>query len=127
MVSLILGEGHSTIRSSSIKVVIKIQTFSCVYPARFLKTSHKHGIHIITGISKTCLLSFRSLFQQEERALAHNIKDLQAHNAQFQQMFLALAKGQEDLKALMIKDKKKKTKKPIGVLNMGMRFREPAK
>ena len=43
-------------------------------------------------------------------ALEQNIKDLQAHNAQFQQMFLALAKGQEDLKALVIKDKKKKTK-----------------
>ena len=41
-------------------------------------------------------------------------------------MFLALAKGQEDPKALMIKDKKK-TKKTVGVLNMGRRFREPAK
>ena len=39
-------------------------------------------------------------------------------------MFLALAKGQEDLKALILKDnKKKKTKKPVGVLNMGRRFR----
>ena len=42
-------------------------------------------------------------------------------------MFLALAKGQEDLKALMIKDKKKKTKKLVGVLSMGRRLREPAK
>ncbi|CAI8603696.1 unnamed protein product [Vicia faba] len=39
----------------------------------------------------------------------------------------ALAKGQEDLKALMIKDKKKKMKKTVGVLNMGRRFRGPAK
>ena len=33
------------------------------------------------------------------------VKDLQAQNAQFQQMFLAMAKGQEDLKALLLKDK----------------------
>ena len=38
-------------------------------------------------------------------------------------MFLALAKGLEDLKALMIKDKKKKAKKPVGVLNLGRRFK----
>ena len=42
-------------------------------------------------------------------------------------MFLALAKRQEDLKALMIKDKKKKAKKPVGVSNLGRRFRGPAK
>ena len=42
-------------------------------------------------------------------------------------MFLALAKGQEDLKALILKDKKKKTKKQAGVLNLGTRFRGLAK
>ena len=42
-------------------------------------------------------------------ALEQNIKDLQAKNAQLQQMFLALAKGQVDLKALILKDRKKKT------------------
>ena len=59
--------------------------------------------------------------------IEQTMKDLQAQNAQFQQMFLALAKGQDDLKDIMIKDKKKKTKKMVGVLNMGRRFREPAK
>ena len=44
------------------------------------------------------------------------VKDLQAQNAQFQQMFMASAQGQEDLKALVIKEKKKKkAKKPVGV------------
>ena len=38
------------------------------------------------------------------------VKDLQAQNAQFQQMFLAMAKGKEDLKTLILKDKKKKPK-----------------
>ena len=42
-------------------------------------------------------------------------------------MFLALAKGQEDMMTLMIKDKKKKKKKLVGVLNLGRRFRGPAK
>ena len=51
-------------------------------------------------------------------ALELNIKDLQAQNAQFQKMFQALAKGQEDLKTLILIDKKKKTKKLVGVLNM---------
>ena len=44
-------------------------------------------------------------------ALEQTVKDLQAQNAQFQQMFLALAKRQEDLKILIIKEKNKKPKK----------------
>ena len=56
-----------------------------------------------------------------------SIKDLQAQNAQFQQMFVALAKGQEDLKALILKDRKKKAKKTAGVLNLGRRFKGPLK
>ena len=52
------------------------------------------------------------------------IKDLQAQNAQFQQMFISLEKGQEDLKALFLKEKKKKK---IGILNMGRRFGERLK
>ena len=55
-----------------------------------------------------------------------SIKDLQAKNAQFQQMFINMAKGQEDLKALILKEKKKK-KKAVGILNMGRRFRGPLK
>ena len=42
-------------------------------------------------------------------------------------MFLALAKGQEHFKALIIKEKTKKAKKLAGVLNLGRRFRGPAK
>ena len=54
--------------------------------------------------------------------LEQTLKDLQAQNAQFQQMFLTLAKGQEELKTLLVEEKKKKTKKITGVLNMGRRF-----
>ena len=42
-------------------------------------------------------------------------------------MFISLAKGQEDLKTLIMKEKKKKKKKKkkrVGFLNMGRRFRE---
>ena len=42
-------------------------------------------------------------------------------------MFLALAKGREELKALVIKEKKDKAKKQDGVLNMGRRLRGPVK
>ena len=42
-------------------------------------------------------------------------------------MFLALAKGQEELKALVIKEKTKKPKKQVGILKMGRRLRGPVK
>ena len=58
-------------------------------------------------------------------ALKRTVKDLQAHNAQFQQMCLALAQGKEDLKALIIKETIKKPKKSAGVLNLGRRFKGP--
>ena len=67
------------------------------------------------------------MFILVEMALEQTVKDLQAQNAQFQQMLLNLAKGQEDLKTLFTKDKKKKTKKRVGVLNTGRRLRGPAK
>ena len=60
-------------------------------------------------------------------ALEQTVKDLQAQNAQFQQMFLDMAKGQEDLKTLLLTDKKKKSKKSVGVLNLGRRLRGPVK
>ena len=41
-------------------------------------------------------------------------------------MFITLEKGQDDLKALILKEKKKK-KKSIGILNMGRRFGGPLK
>ena len=56
-----------------------------------------------------------------------SIKVLQAQNTQFQQMFVSLAKGQEDLKAHILKEKKKKTKKTAGVVNLGRRFKGPLK
>ena len=38
--------------------------------------------------------------------MEQTVKDLQAQNAQFQQMLLAMGKGQKDLKALLLKDKR---------------------
>ena len=54
--------------------------------------------------------------------LEQTVKDLQAQNTQFQQLLLTLAKGQEELKTLLAEERKKKTKKVTGVLNMGRRF-----
>ena len=59
--------------------------------------------------------------------LEQTIKDLQDQNAQFQQMFLNLAKGREELKTIITNERKKKTRKLIGILNMGRRFRGPIK
>ena len=53
--------------------------------------------------------------------MEQTVKDLQAQNAQFQQMLLAMGKGQEDLKALLLKDKKKKSKKATSILNLRRR------
>ncbi|KAI5413894.1 hypothetical protein KIW84_058148 [Lathyrus oleraceus] len=41
-------------------------------------------------------------------ALEQTVKDLQAQNAQFQEMILSLSKGQEELKALLLEQKKDK-------------------
>ena len=53
------------------------------------------------------------------------MKDLQAQNAQFQETPLNLAKGQQELMALIAK--KKNTRKSVGILNMGRRFKGPSK
>ena len=63
-------------------------------------------MHTITGTITG--FSSSSLFISVEMSSGQAIKDLQAQNAQFQQMFLSLAKGQEDLKTLILKEKKKK-------------------
>ena len=55
------------------------------------------------------------------------VKDLQAQNAQFQQMLMALTKGKEELKTLLAKENKKKTKKPTWVVIMGRRFKGQAR
>ena len=51
------------------------------------------------------------------------VKDLQVQNAQFQQMLMALTKWQEELKTLLTKENKKKTRKPTRVVIMGRRFK----
>src|ERR1044072_2171201 len=55
-------------------------------------------------------------------ALEQTVKDLQAQNAQFQEMFTNLVQGQKDLKKLITR--KKKT---IGILNMGRNHKGPVR
>src|SRR3954464_16034095 len=43
--------------------------------------------------------------------LEQSVKDLQTQNAKFQDLILNLSKGQDELKALLTKNKKKKSKK----------------
>ena len=83
------------------KVVIKVQllTSSCVYPARSLKTLHPHIMHvIITGFPHTGFSSAYCLFQVE-MALEQKVKEIHTQNAQLQEIFLNLSKGQEEVKA----------------------------
>src|ERR1051325_8593712 len=65
-----------------------------------------------------------SLFISAEMDLGQTVKDLQAQNAQFQEMFTNLTQGQKDMKKLIIQ---KKNKKIAGILNMGKRFKGPVK
>ena len=64
----------------------------------------------------------RCLFQlaimNPESSTEQSIKALQAQNAQFQELIMSLAQGQEELKALLVKKKKKRTV----LLNTGRRF-----
>ena len=56
--------------------------------------------------------------------LEQTVKDLQAQNAQFQEMMLSLSKGQEELKTLLLE--KKKDKKSVSCINPGRRFKGQA-
>ncbi|KAI5426903.1 hypothetical protein KIW84_032365 [Lathyrus oleraceus] len=57
-------------------------------------------------------------------ALEQTVKDLQAQNAQFQEMILNLSKGQEELKTLLLE--KKKDKKSVSYINPGRRLKGQA-
>ena len=57
-------------------------------------------------------------------ALEQTFKDLQTQHTQFQETLLNLAKGQQEMMALLTT--KKKTKKQAVILNMGSRFKGPA-
>ena len=80
-------------------------------------------MHLITGTFTGLLIFFAVYFSimSSEPSTEQAIKALQAQNAQFQELFMNLAKGQQDLKTLILKDKKKKKKKTV-LLNMGHRF-----
>ena len=64
----------------------------------------------------------RCLFQlaimNTESSTEQSIKALQAQNAQFQELIMSLAQGQEELKAQLVKKKKKRTV----LFNTGRRF-----
>ena len=58
-------------------------------------------------------------------ALEQTIKDLQTQHAQFQETLLNMAKGQQEMMALLAN--KNKTKKSDVILNMGRRFKGHAR
>src|SRR3954465_12732604 len=68
----------------------------------------------------------RCLFQLEEMKSETSIKNLEAQNAQVQVTILELAKGQQELEALIIK-KKKKPKGSVGLSHLKKKIRIPVK
>src|SRR3954470_8153502 len=68
----------------------------------------------------------RCLFQSEEMESETSIKNLEAQNAQVQVAILELEKGQQELKALIIK-KKKKPKGSVGVSHLKRKIKIPVK
>src|SRR3954469_25884791 len=70
--------------------------------------------------------SSRCLFQSEEMESEMSIKNLEAQNAQVQVAILELAKGQQELKALIIK-KKKKPKGSVGLSHLIRKVKIPVK
>src|SRR4051812_3036235 len=68
----------------------------------------------------------RYLFQSEEIESETSIKNLEEQNAQVQVEILELAKGQQELKALIIK-KKKKPKGSVGLSHLKRKIKIPVK
>src|SRR4051812_35929372 len=68
----------------------------------------------------------RCLFQLEEMESEASIKNLEAENAQVQVAILELTKGQQELKALIIK-KKKKLKGSVGLSHLKRKIKIPVK
>ena len=60
----------------------------------------------------------------DSSATETTLKALQAQNAQFQELIMGLAQGQEELKAMLLKKEKKEKKKKrrIVMFNSGRRF-----
>src|SRR3954469_16178421 len=68
----------------------------------------------------------RCLFQLDEMESETSIKNLEAQNAQVQVAILELAKGQQELKAQMIK-KKKKPKGSVGLSHFARKVKIPVR
>src|SRR3954463_9913069 len=68
----------------------------------------------------------RCLFRLEEMDSETSVKNLEAQNAQVQVAILELAKGQQELKALIIK-KKKKPKGSVGLSHLIRKVKIPVK
>src|SRR3954467_11138560 len=75
----------------------------------------------MTDFSSPCCL-----FQSEEMESETSIKNLEAQNAQVQVAILELAKGKQELKALIIK-KKKKPKGSVGLSHLKRKIKIPVK
>ena len=65
----------------------------------------------ITGLLSSSLF-ISALIMSAEPSTEQAIKALQAQNAQFQELFMNLAKGQQDLKTLILKERRRRRRGP---------------
>ena len=77
--------------------------------------------HDMTGVRITGFFISPLFISASKMDLEKTVTELQAQNSQFQEALLALAKGQQDMMALLAAKKKPKKK---ALLNMGKRFKE---
>ena len=79
---------------------------------------HMHNrYHFFTGHSSSSLF-ISAIIMSSEPTTEQAIKALQAQNAQFQELVMSLAQGQQELKTLTLKKKKKRNV----LFNTGRRF-----
>ena len=79
-----------------------------------------HNRSSVTGLLSSSLF-ISAIIMSTEPSTEQAIKALQAQNAQFKELVMSLAKGQQDLKTLILKERKKKKKRTI-LFNTGRRF-----
>ena len=74
--------------------------------------AHIHIIALQVSLLQVAYLLhclFQPIIMNPESSTEQSVKALQAQNAQFQELIMSLAQGQQDLKTLLLKKKKKRT------------------
>src|SRR3954469_20923922 len=112
MVSLILKERDSKTKVRIFQTKTRPNHF-LILLTKFPKILENISFAFITLHNRFPMMGFSSFLAVyfSIMNLEQSVKDLQAQNTEFQALILNLSKGQEELKAMLTKKKKKKGKK----------------